>query len=492
MRTSGIILPVFSLPSDYGIGTFGKEAFKFVDFLVEAKQTFWQILPLGPTSYGDSPYQSFSTFAGNPYFIDLELLIKEGLLEKESVEKLGYGDYPSDIDYGRMYERRYIILREAYDNGNIRYGKEVEKFKKLNKDWIEDYALFMALKDHFGGRSWREWDLDIKLRKPEAVEKYTEKLEGDIKFYTFLQFLFYKQWTELKAYANDKGIRIIGDIPIYVAEDSADVWTNPEFFQLDEELNPVQVAGCPPDAFSADGQLWGNPVYNWEALEADGFKWWIERVRASLKIFDVIRIDHFRGFASYWSVPYGHTTAVHGEWIEGPGIKVFKAINEALGHIDIIAEDLGFLTDDVRQLLKDTGYPGMKVLEFAFDPSGKSEYLPHHYIKNAVAYTGTHDNDTIKGWFNSLSDEEAEFCKAYTGMKNEDDNWMFIRTILASPANMAIMQMQDLLNLGSEARINIPSTLGTNWRWRMTKEDMRKDLAERLAELTRIYDRCNR
>lgn len=491
MRTSGIILPVFSLPSNYGIGTFGKEAYKFVDFLKTAQQRFWQILPLGPTSYGDSPYQSFSTYAGNPYFIDLELLIGEGLLEKDFVDGLNFGDNDNDIDYGLMYESRYKALREAYNNGKLRYSEEVERFGKDNQSWLHDYALFMSLKDHFDGQSWRQWDEDIKLRKPEALAKYEEELKEDIGFYAFLQFLFYKQWDELKKYANDNNINIIGDIPIYVAEDSADVWTNPEYFQLDENLNPVQVSGCPPDAFAVDGQLWGNPVYDWDALDRDNYTWWIDRVKAALKIFDVIRIDHFRGFASYWSVPFGDKTARNGEWIDGPGYKVFKAIKDELGDLDIIAEDLGFLTDDVRDLLKQTGYPGMKILEFGFDPNGESEYLPHHYPKNTVAYTGTHDNDTIKGWYQSLSDSEKQFLKDYTGMVDENDNWTFIRTLMASPADMAIVQMQDLLNLGSEARINIPSTLGTNWKWRMNKEDMNSELAEKFGKLISVFDRSN-
>lgn len=491
MRTSGILLPIFSLPSHYGIGTFGKEAYRFVDFLVESKQTYWQILPIGPTSYGDSPYQSFSTHAGNPYFIDLELLIEDGLLEKESVDQLDFGVNPEDIDYSKMYVNRYKILREVYENGNIRYSKQIKAFKQQHAHWIEDYGLFMSLKDYYNGCSWKEWDEDIKHRKPEALSKYTSMLKEDIEFYIFLQYLFYKQWTELKTYANNKGIKIIGDIPIYVAEDSADVWTNPKYFQLDEQLDPIYVSGCPPDVFTADGQLWGNPVYDWDALEGDDFAWWVNRVKAAFMMYDITRIDHFRGFSSYWRVPFGHKTAVNGEWVTGPGIKVFEAIKKALGDIDIIAEDLGFITDDVRQLLKETGYPGMKVLQFAFNPSEKSEYLPHNCHKNAVVYTGTHDNDTLKGWYTSISEEERKFCKDYTGMQDSNDNWSFLRVLFASHSDMVVMQMQDLLNLGSEARTNIPSTLGNNWRWRMKKEHMSKDIALKLGELTLIYDRCN-
>ena len=489
MRKSGVLLPIFSLPSNYGIGTFGKEAYKFVDFLEKSKQSYWQILPVGPTSYGDSPYQSFSIFAGNPYFIDLDLLCEDGLLDKSEIEKYDYGCDVNDINYGKMYVNRYKILKEAYINGKIRYEKNIEEFKNDNKEWIIDYALFMSLKDHFNGASWSEWPIDIKFRKPEAIVKYTELLKDEIVFYIFMQYLFEKQWTSLKEYANSKGIEIIGDIPIYVAADSADTWVNPKFFMIDEELNLTHVAGCPPDAFAKTGQLWGNPIYNWKTLKEDGYKWWIERVRAALKIFDVIRIDHFRGFESYWCIPYGEETAVNGTWEKGPGYEVFKVIKEALGEINVIAEDLGFITTEVRELLEMCNYPGMKVLQFAFDPSGESEYLPHNYEKNTVVYTGTHDNDTIKGWFNSISNAEREFCKKYTGMEDENDNWKFIRCAMASVANTSIIQMQDLLNLGQETRMNIPSTLGTNWRWRMNKDDLSDEISQKLGELTTIYNR---
>ena len=489
MRASGVILPIFSLPSNYGIGTLGKEAYNFVDFLSKAKQKYWQMLPVGPTSYGDSPYQSFSTFAGNPYFIDLDKLKEDGLLENKDIESFNYGDNENYIDYAAIYESRFKVLKIAYENGCIRYANKIKEFKEENAEWVLDYALFMALKDHFGGVAWKKWQQGIKLRDPESMEEYSELLKNNIELYVFIQFLFYKQLEELKSYANERGIKIIGDIPIYVAEDSADTWANPQFFMLDENLNPKKVAGCPPDAFSVDGQLWGNPIYDWEALEKDEYKWWTLRVKATMKSFDVIRIDHFRGFESYWAVPYGEPTAVNGTWEKGPGIKVFNAIKSEVGDVDIIAEDLGFITDEVRQLLKDTAYPGMKILQFAFDPSGESEYLPHNYDKNVVVYTGTHDNDTIKGWFNSASEEEREFCRKYTGMKDENDNWAIIRVMMGSPANTAIMQMQDLLNLGSESRINIPSTLGINWKWRMSKEDLRDELIEKLAELTKIYGR---
>lgn len=491
MRKSGIILPVFSLPSEHGIGTFGEEAFKFVDFLKEAGQAYWQILPVGPTSYGDSPYQSFSTFAGNPYFIDLELLVKDGLLEKTDIDKYNYGNDSNYVDYSVLYKSRYNVLNIAYKNRTSEHEKAIEKFKDENENWIFDYALFMALKDHNNGAAWNTWNKDIKFRKNRAMLKYSNLLNEEIEFYIFLQYLFYKQWDDLKKYANQNGVQIIGDIPIYVAEDSVDIWANTSFFKLDENLLPKEVSGCPPDSFSKTGQLWGNPIYDWDAIDEDGYKWWIERMRAALKLFDVIRIDHFRGFESYWSIPYGDETAINGEWKKGPGIKVFNAIKKELGEVEVIAEDLGFITDEVRNLLDECNYPGMKVLEFAFDPDGDSEYLPHNYDKNTIVYTGTHDNDTIKGWFESLSEKEQEFCKSYCGMKDSDDNWAFIKLAMSSVGNVSILQMQDVLNLGSEARINIPSTLGNNWKWRLNKDYMTEDIVKQLKGITRIYRRCN-
>lgn len=489
MRKSGIILPIFSLPSNYGIGTFGKEAYRFIDFLEKAQVSYWQILPVGPTSYGDSPYQSFSTFAGNPYFIDLDMLVEDKLLKQEEIKEYDFGNDENDIDYGTMYKNRYKVLKLSHERAKVDLKKELEDFNKFNKGWIYDYALFMAIKDYKDGAPWKEWDKDIRFRKPEAIVKYSNLLKDEIDFYMFLQYMFSSQWKELKKYANDKGIKIIGDIPIYVAEDSADIWSNPEIFMLNEELIPKEVSGCPPDAFSDTGQLWGNPIYNWKELKNKNYKWWVERIKSSLEIFDVIRIDHFRGFESYWSIPYEDETAINGKWEKGPGKDLFDAIKNELGEIDVIAEDLGYITPEVRELLDYCGYPGMKVLQFAFDPKGDSEYLPHNYEKNVVVYTGTHDNDTIKGWFNSLSKEEKEFCKSYTGMKDENDNWKFIKLAISSVANIAILQMQDLLNLGKEARINIPSTLGTNWRWRMSKNDLTDELAEKLKELNKLYRR---
>ena len=489
MRKSGIILPIFSLPSNYGIGTFGKEAYRFVDFLEKAQVNYWQVLPVGPTSYGDSPYQSFSTFAGNPYFIDLDMLVEDRLLKQEEIDIYDFGNNENDINYGTIYKNRYKVLKLAHERSKRVLRKEIDNFIEINKSWIYDYALFMAIKDYKSGASWKEWDKDIRFRKSQAIVQYSTLLKDEIDFYMFLQYMFNSQWKELKKYANDRDIKVIGDIPIYVAEDSADIWSNPDIFMLDDDLIPKEVSGCPPDAFSDTGQLWGNPIYNWQELKRQNYSWWTERIKSSLEIFDVIRIDHFRGFESYWSIPYGDGTAINGKWKKGPGKELFDMVKKELGEIDVIAEDLGYITPEVRELLDYCGYPGMKVLQFAFDPKGDSEYLPHNYEKNVVVYTGTHDNDTIKGWFNSLSEEEQEFCKSYTGMEDENDNWSFIKLAISSVASIAILQIQDLLNLGKEARINIPSTLGTNWRWRMSKSDLTDEIAEKLRELNKLYGR---
>lgn len=488
MRKSGIIFPIFSLPSNYGIGTFGVEAYNFIDFLEKANQSYWQILPLGPTSYGDSPYQSFSTFAGNPYFIDLDLLTKDGLLKQEEIDSIDFGKDNRYIDYGKIYLSRYKVLKIAFNRFN-KNNKEYEEFKESNKFWIYDYTLFMALKDYNGGKTWTSWNEDIRRREQEALIKYSTLLKDEIEFQMFMQFKFYEQWNSLRSYAKEKGIEIIGDIPIYVAEDSSDVWSNPKLFMLDKDLIPTKVAGCPPDAFSETGQLWGNPIYNWKAHKEEQFNWWIERVKSSLGLFDIVRIDHFRGFAGYWSIPYEDETAANGEWEVGPGIELFDAIKKELGDINVIAEDLGYITEDVKRLLNYCGFPSMKVLQFAFDPKGDSEYLPHNYNKNTVVYTGTHDNDTIKGWIESLSESEKEFCMAYTGMKNEDDAWALVKTAIASTAETAIIQIQDILDIGSEGRINIPSTIGLNWRWRMDKNYLTDELANKLKSLSTLYRR---
>ncbi|MBD5134862.1 MAG: 4-alpha-glucanotransferase [Lachnospiraceae bacterium] len=495
MRASGILLPISSLPSNYGIGCFSKEAYAFVDGLNKAHQHFWQILPLGQTSFGDSPYQSFSTFAGNPYFIDLEKLIEEGLLTKEECDECDFGDDDSCIDYGKIYEERYDLLWSAFQNSDIEQNEEFLKFQKENEDWLPDYALYMAVKDSFDGVMWTDWEEDIRLRKEEALELYKKELAEDILFYEFIQYEFIKQWMELKTYANSKGVKIIGDIPIYVAFDSADCWADTDLFQFNEKNIPTAVAGCPPDAFAATGQLWGNPLYDWEYHKKTGYKWWIRRVEYSFKLYDMVRIDHFRGFDEYYSIPFGDKTAENGHWEKGPGIELFNAIENRLGSLDIIAEDLGYLTDTVEKLVKDTGYPGMKLIQFAFDSREKSNYLPHTYDKNTVVYTGTHDNDTVIGWYDSISESDREYALKYMNNYDtpEDEIHLdFIRAAMASVSDTAIIPFQDWLGLGSEARINVPSTVGGNWTWRMEADDFSDDVIDAILDMTRVYEReCN-
>lgn len=491
-RSSGIIMHISSLPEKYGIGTFGQQAYAFADFLKQAGQKYWQILPLGHTSYGDSPYQAFSAFAGNPYFIDLDYLVRDGLLTKNDLDRLDARINETEVDYEALFKTRYIVLRKAYQKGKEKYKNEVSLFNKDNEEWLTDYAMYMAIKEKMDLLSWQEWDEDIKLRKPEAMQHYERELADEIGFWKFVQYEFYKQWNELKAYVNKLGIQIIGDIPIYVASDSSDAWANSTLFKLDENKNPIVVAGCPPDAFSETGQLWGNPIYDWDYLEQTKYRWWIKRIEESLKLFDVIRIDHFRGFEAYWEVPYGDETAVNGKWVKGPGIKLFRAIKEALGEVNIIAEDLGFLTQEVLDFRDETGYPGMKVLQFAFDTREESEYIPHTYYKHCMVYTGTHDNDTIRGWMEQTgSKEDVQHAIHYLNLNEEEGyNWGFIRGAWSSVGNVAITMMQDILNLGNEARMNLPSTLGGNWMWRMKQEDLTDDLATRLYQLTRLYGRC--
>ena len=413
-RGAGILLSITSLPSKYGIGCFSKSAYDFVDWLKEAGQTYWQILPLGPTSYGDSPYQSFSTFAGNPYFISLEALIGEGVLTEEECESADFGEKADDIDYKKIYDARYPLLRKAYERSNISQNPAYQRFVNENSWWLSDYALFMAVKNYFGGVTWTEWPEDIRLHWGFAMDYYRKELYFDVEFQQYLQFKFFEQWYALKNYANQKGIQLIGDIPIYVAMDSADVWAHPELFQLDEQNVPVAVAGCPPDGFSATGQLWGNPLYRWDYHRNTGYQWWISRLWYCFRLYDVVRIDHFRGFDEYYSIPYGEDSAINGHWEKGPGIDLFRQVEQNLGWHEVIAEDLGYVTDSVRWLVKNSGFPGMKVLEFAFDSrdSGSAnDYLPHNYIENCVAYTGTHDNETIVGWFDSIMEAQTEAMK---------------------------------------------------------------------------------
>ena len=492
MRKSGILLPISSLPSKYGIGTFSKEAYEFVDKLKEANQSIWQILPLGPTGYGDSPYQSFSTFAGNPYFIDLDELVNEGILTEEECSNYDWGSNDQYIDYEKIYLSRFKILKIAYERSKINENEAFRAYCENNNWWLDDYALYMAIKDSYNGKSWIEWDSNIRTRESEAIDKYKEELKDDINFYKYQQYIFSCQWTKLKAYANEKGIKIVGDIPIYVALDSADTWSNLELFQLDKDGIPVSVAGCPPDAFSATGQLWGNPLYDWEYSRNTNHEWWIKRIEYSFKLYDVVRIDHFRAFDEYYSIPYGEDTAINGSWKKGPGIELFNTIKEKLGDVDIIAEDLGFLTETVKQLLDDTGYPGMKVLQFAFDSREDSDYLPHNYTKNCIVYTGTHDNNTIKGWYKEISSEDKQMSVDYINNKysKEDEiHWDFVCLAMRSVADTCIIPVQDYLGLDSEARINTPSTLGNNWNWRMNKGSLSKDIIEKIRMLTKLYGR---
>ena len=492
MRRNGMLLPIASLPSPYGIGGFSKEAYEFIDLLEETGQKLWQILPLGPTSYGDSPYQSFSTFAGNPYFIDLDTLAEKGWLTKEACEASDYGDNESYIDYGRIYNSRFVLLKQAFLNSDILSDEKFTEFCKANQHWLPDYALYMALKNQNGGKSWIEWEEEIRLRKPEAVEYYKKELEEECNFYEFLQYEFHEQWTKVKEYAHKKGIQIVGDVPIYVAFDSADTWANPELFQLDEKNLPLGVAGCPPDAFSATGQLWGNPLYNWAYHKKTGYDWWLKRIAYCFDLYDIVRIDHFRGFDEYYSIPYGDETAVNGHWEKGPGMDLFNTVKEKLGELDIIAEDLGFLTESVFQLLKDSGYPGMKVLQFAFDPSEDSDYPTYKYQRNCVVYTGTHDNDTTAGWFEKLSDGDKEVALRYMNSfytPKEEQHWDLIALAMRSTADTCIIPVQDFLGLGSEARINMPSTLGDNWKWRMTKGAFSEELKEKIRRMTKLYGR---
>lgn len=490
-RSAGILLPISSLPSKYGIGCFDKAAYAFVDFLKNAGQSYWQILPLGPTSYGDSPYQSFSTFAGNPYFISLDTLCEEQLLTHEECKAAALPDTNS-IDYSRLYETRYSLLRKAYLR--TKDGNAIHEFA-ASQPWLEDYALFMALKDHFGGVSWDNWSEDIRLRKEDVLKHWKEILSAEIGFYQFLQYQFFRQWNKLKTYANANGIQIIGDIPIYVAFDSADVWANPNLFQLDEMGLPKAVAGCPPDGFAADGQLWGNPLYDWEYHKKTGYKWWIERLRQCFAMYDVVRIDHFRGFDEYYAIPYGDKTAKNGHWEQGPGMDLFHAVEAALGKREVIAEDLGFMTDSVRQLVRDSGFPNMKVLEFAFDSrdtGSRNDYLPHNYNENCVAYTGTHDNQTIAAWFQTITDEERNMAREYLSdayTPKEKLHRVFISLIMRSCSKLCIIPMQDWLGLDDRSRINTPSTVGINWKWRLLPTDLPDTLKEEIRKTTQIYGR---
>ena len=523
-RNAGILMPVSSLPSPYGIGTFGKDAYDFVTFVKECNHKYWQVLPLGPTTYGDSPYQSYSAFAGNPYFVDLDMLIEAGFLLKSEVISRDWGDgiVPVNVSeddavngrfgtyrdgnigderyvsYEKIYNNRFDILRIAYNRfkaacaeskktlaKGLPLYKQFDNFVKDNADWLEDYALFMALKSHFNNVSWGEWETDIKFRKPEAMSRYEEQLSDDIGYWKFIQFEFYLQWNALKQYANSNGIEIIGDIPIYMGYDSVDVWANQGEFQLDENLTPIKVAGVPPDAFSDAGQKWGNPLYDYDKMEANGFSWWRKRMAASAKLYDVIRIDHFIGIVKYYTIPADMPDARQGEYRQGPGQKLLDVINESIGDKKIIAEDLGVEVPEVAKILKENGYPGMKVLEFAFDSGEENDYLPHKYTENCVVYTGTHDNDTVMGWLETAKPEDVNYARSYCQMPDDEPfNWGLIRVAYESKADTAIVPMQDILGLGKEARMNIPSTLGGNWVWRLDGAALTDELADKLKTMS--------
>ncbi len=489
-RSSGILLHISSLPSPYGIGTLGKAAYEFADFLHAAGQKYWQLLPLGPTSYGDSPYQSFSTFAGNPYFIDLDLLAEDGLLDREELAAINWGTEPRYVDYGKIYESRFAVLRKAFEKGYPRDREAVDTFRKENR-WLPNYALYMAVKRRFDMKCWLDWpDEAIRLRKPEAVARYARELQEDVDFFSYLQFLFYKQWIALREYIHSLGIRIIGDLPIYVAMDSADLWAEPEFFQLGEDHVPTEVSGVPPDYFTADGQLWGNPLYDYDAMKKDGFGWWIRRVEGATRLFDVIRIDHFRGLESYWAVPYGDKTARNGRWKKGPGMDLVGVLTSWFHGIDFIAEDLGFLTPEVHKLLADSGLPGMKVLEFAFDSREPSSYLPHTYERNCVCYVGTHDNETVMQWRSKADPADITYARKYLGLNAEEGfHWGVIRGGMSSVADTFVTQMQDYLGLGAEGRMNFPGSAAGNWQWRLLPGEAPMSLAKKIRQYTRLYGR---
>ena len=494
-RQSGVLMHISSLPGKYGIGSFGQSAYDFVDFLVRTKQRYWQILPLGTTSYGDSPYQSFSAFAGNTYFIDFDILIEEGLLDEADVKGADFGDDPRKVDYAKIFDARRPIMEKAV----ARFLKaddlsDYESFVEQNAAWLEVFAEYMAIKEHFDNLAWTEWpDEAIRRREAASLASYREKLADKLTYHRVTQYLFFKQWLRLKDYANEHHIEIVGDMPIYVAADSADVWAQPHFFKTDAVGKPTCVAGCPPDEFSETGQLWGNPIYDWEAMDKDGYAWWIERLRESFKIYDIVRIDHFRGFESYWEVPAGSETSASGKWVKGPDYKLFAAVKEALGDLNIIAEDLGFMTDEVIELRERTGFPGMKILQFAFNPDDESIDSPHLAPNNSVMYTGTHDNNTVLGWYkDEIDDATREYMAQYTNRKEyETVPHAMLRTIFSSVSFMAIATMQDLLELDSAARMNYPSTIGGNWTWRMTAEELNPIVEGELYSLTKTYRRMN-
>ncbi len=499
-RSSGVLLAVSSLPSRYGIGCFDAAAYRFVDWLVQAGQTYWQLLPLGPTGFGtsdDSPYQSYSAFAGNPYFISLDELVEEGVLSRQEVDACDFGSDPGAVDYKKLYNTRLKLLRKAYERSNIGFNWEFQQFVSENNWWLSDYALFMSLKQYFGGIHWSAWPEDIRRHWGYAVEHYHRELYFEVEFHKYLQFHFFRQWFRLKQYANDRHIQIVGDIPIYVSPDGADVWAHPELFQLDENGGLSAVAGCPPDAFAADGQIWGNPLYRWDYHRQTNFQWWCSRLWANFRLYDVIRIDHFRGFDQYYSVPNGAKSALEGHWEQGPGMDFFHAVRWQLGDRRFIAEDLGLMTDSVRRLVRDSGLPNMKVLQFAFDPEdvgAGNDYLPHNYSPHCWVYTGTHDNAPISGWLESLSAGELALVRDYLDDHTTPLPALYRKLLnlaMMSTAETCVLPIQDLLGLDAAHRMNTPGTVGINWRWRMPQDCLTDELCSELLTLTRRYGRVN-
>lgn len=492
-RSSGILMHITSLPSPYGIGTFGKEAYDFVDFLDQAGQAYWQVLPLNPTSYGDSPYQSPSAFAGNPNLIDFDLLKKDELLKQSDYAELDFGQDGCRVNYGKIFANKLDVLRIAFENAADKYNKQIEQFKKENEYWLEDYTLYMAVKYDNELKPWHEWDEDIKLRTSEALKCYREKLKTEIELWTFIQFIFYYQWEKLRAYANDKNIQIIGDVPIYVAEDSVDVWTKSKNFLLDEKKVPTAVAGVPPDDFSDTGQYWGNPLYDWDYLKEHNYDWWVERFKANLKLYDVLRLDHFRGFESYWAIEHGAKTAAEGEWKVGPKKELFDTLEQRLGKIPMIVEDLGQVTEGLVAFRESLGYPAMKILQVSYSSGETNEHLPHHHERNWVVYTGTHDHPTMDGWVKSVDKKSFDYAKKYLLLNEEEGyDWGMIRGAWSSVANLSLAQMQDFLGIGDEGRMNFPDTVEGNWQWRVEKSQLTNKLAERIKDLTRTYDRLKK
>ncbi|NLW54195.1 MAG: 4-alpha-glucanotransferase [Clostridiaceae bacterium] len=497
-RKSGVLLHISSLPSPYGIGTMGDAARDFIDFLAQAGQSYWQILPIGPTGYGNSPYQSFSTRAGNPYLIDIDLLIQDGLLKKEEADRFEFFSDEEKVDFSLLWENRLTLFRLAFERlRDIKVQALYEEFGEFKEeegeDWLEEYAVFMSIKSAHGGAGWTDWPDDLKRRNPVRLAEFIENHKEEIEFREFLQFLFFRQWERLHTYARNSGIEVMGDLPIYVAGDSVEVWTEPDLFQMDEDLNPTFVSGTPPDGYTDGGQLWGSPLFKWEVHEAQGYKWWIDRIRFQMRFYDMLRLDHFRGFESYWAVPYGDSTARRGQWVKGPADKLFEAIKGELGDLPLFAEDLGYMTKEVSDFRDRTGFPSMKVLQFAFNPNDLSDYLPHNMVENAVLYTGTHDNDTILGWREeAASEEELAFAKQYLGLNEEEGFvWGMMRGAATTVANTVIFQMQDLLELDNRARMNIPATLNGNWEWRMKPDLLSSELVQKLRELTRISGRID-